>query len=261
MGRKKRAGGGKGWRGKKGIWNDQSHTVVRARQLVAPDEMDVSLKYPIGGTLLNAAGTLKAQRWTPNAAYDVDPVLGSTSTPGFAEWATLYTYYRVVSYSVSIVIVNLETFPISVFSINSNIDPGTTGGSWRDYQAEPYCKYGVVAGSSGINKIRFFHKISCSKLLGSASVQQADSMRSLVTGVPADLLYYGIGLFAVTGANMTNGVYYQGNIQMNIKFYARVNVLTSFKSLHDAQEVQRQKEKLERQLKKASDLSRPSTPF
>jgi len=209
-------------------WNATQRTVVRTVNQVTPDEVDVILTYPAAATLLNAAGTLKAQRWTPNAAYDVDPVLGSTSTPGFAEWAALYTYYRVVSYSIDAEVANLEAFPITVYSINSNVDPHTIGSGYIDYQTQPYSKVAIVGAVSGKGTVRFKHNVSVSKLLGSNAVDTADSLRSLTNAVPADLVYYAIGLFSVTGANMANGVMYQVNIKMNVKFYGRQNLLTSF---------------------------------
>jgi hypothetical protein len=215
-------------------WGTNGQTVVRAVNTVVPDEMDVRLIYPID-TPLFSAGTLASLRWTPNAAYDVDPTLGSTSTPGYAEWAAFYTYYRVVRYTVETTVVNDEAFPVTVFSINTNEDPGTSGASYTDFATQPFSKWMILAAKGGMDRASFKHDVSCSKLLGSNAVQQADSLRALVNGVPADLLYYAVGVRSGTGGVLANGVYIHSHLTMYVKFYGRQNLLTHFLQMtHDA---------------------------
>jgi len=204
----------------------QPHTVIRSPERVMPDEMDVVLGYPIAGQLAAAVTTI-AKVWTPNAPYDVDPVLGSTSTPGFAEWATLYTYYRVFKYRVELEMCNLDTTPTSVYFVHVNENPGTVGTSYLDYAAQAYCSHDMVGNSTGFNKLRYRKTINCAKLLGSVSIETADSTRSLTNAVPADLLFFAIGLRSPASTNLTNGCVYSGFIFMTIRFYGRQNILTS----------------------------------
>jgi len=206
------------------------HTVVRSPEKVMPDEMDVVLGYPLGGQLAAAATTI-AKVWTPNAAWDVDPVLGSTSTPGFAEWATLYTYYRVFKYKIELEMCNLDTTPTSVYFVHTNENPGTVGTSYLDYAAQAYCSHNMVGNSTGFNKLRYRKTINCAKLLGSAALETADSLRSLTNAVPSDLLFFGIGLRSPASTNLTNGCVYSGYIFMTIRFYGRQNILTSLNSV------------------------------
>jgi len=195
-----------------------------------PDEMDVVLGYPLGGQLAAAATTI-AKVWTPNAAWDVDPVLGSTSTPGFAEWATLYTYYRVFKYKIELEMCNLDTTPTSVYFVHTNENPGTVGTSYLDYAAQEYCSHNMVGNSTGMNKLRYRKTINCAKLLGSAALETADSLRSLTNAVPTDLLFFSIGLRSPASTNLTNGCVYSGYIFMTIRFYGRQNILTSLNSV------------------------------
>lgn len=204
-----------------------THTIVRSVERICPDEMEVVLTYP-QTFALTVAGVVLAKRFTPNAAYDVDPNLGSTSTPGFAEWAALYTFYRVTGYRVVSEVRTLETFPVSVFSINTNIDPGTSGSNYQNYATEPYCKWKVIGPASGANGCRFVHNVDCAKLLGSESIEQADSLRAVTSANPADLLWYGIGVQSTTGSNLTAGTYVTMFIEMRVRFYARRDTLLSF---------------------------------
>jgi len=215
--------GGRKLRKRTRKWNATNRTVVRTLDQVCPDEVDVILTYPAAGTLHNASLTV-SQRWTPNAAYDVDPTLGSTSTPGFSEWAAMYTYYRVVSYDVDMMVSNLEAFPLIVYSINTNEDPHLLGTGFIDYQTQPFSKTAIIGSLTGAANARFHHHVPCAKLLGSNAVDTADSLRAVTTGVPADLLWYGLGIQAPPGSLCNNGVLFNLKIRMNIKFYGRQNL-------------------------------------
>lgn len=211
-----------------GVERKGKHSIIRSPNQVCPDEMETVLTYPSLFILSAGAATFVARRWTPNAAYDVDPTLGSTSTPGFAEWSALYTYYRVTGYEVILDMSNLETFPIAVFSCNTNTDLGTGGSSYYSYATNPYCKHVMLSGKGGIDKLRIRHKIDCAALLGSEALEQADSLRAPTGAVPADLLWYNLGLYGT--ANLTNGVYCSLQIKMRVRFYGRKENLTTFLS-------------------------------
>jgi hypothetical protein len=89
----------------------------------------------------------------------------------------------------------------------------------------------MVGNSTGMNKLHYRKNISCAKLLGSVALETADSTRSPTGSVPADLLYFGIGLRSPASTNLTNGVVYSGYIFMTIRFYGRENILTAFNEL------------------------------
>jgi hypothetical protein len=63
---------------------------------VPPSSKKVTLVFAEQNQIVEgAAGTGAFQFYRLNSAYDVDTSVGSTSTPGFAEWSTFFTNYRV----------------------------------------------------------------------------------------------------------------------------------------------------------------------
>lgn len=229
------------------------HSIVHIRQNLMPDEVDVPLVY-VATRYMSMATTAGAiVRWQPNAAYDVDPLLGSTSTSGFAEWAAFYTYYRVTAYQVVYEVANAEAFDIYVFFLNTNTDPGTNITNIAQFSTHPYCRRTICAAISGGRTIvKDRQRLTVAKILGSQAVQQADSLRSLTNGVPADLIWTGVGCEA-TGSNLftTAGVNVLVSIKMFVKFYGRVEGLSSL--LERAKRVEDERRSFE--LKKALNLS------
>ena len=199
---------------------------VRVLPVQSADSTDVKLKYPIRGTLATV-GTVIAKRYTPNAAYDVDPVLGSTSTPGFAEWAALYTYYRVHRVKVHVKFSNLDNLGVSLYSVFSNTDPGTAGTNYYNYAQSAFGRtFELGPFYSGAGSVVLNQAVQVHELLG-MPINQADSFRSVTTSIPTDLIYWGFGIYSNAGTNFANGVSYTGWIEMDVRFYSRQDQLTS----------------------------------
>jgi hypothetical protein len=234
-------------------------TVV-VRPVESADSMIVRLRYPIRGTLA-AVSTVIAKRWQPNGAYDVDPVLGSTSTPGFAEYAALYTYYRVTSFKVHAKFSNLDNLPYALYSVVSNTDPGTAGTNYYDFAQSAFGRtYELAPFYSGAGSTTHRQHINISKLVG-MPIKQADSFRSVTTAIPADLVFWGVGLYSISGSNFLNGVAYDGYIEMRVKFYARQDQLLSFlKPTPVESEAQRQIFKIHAWKRLEDDLAKRIDP-
>jgi hypothetical protein len=220
---------------------------VRVTPIESADSLSVRLRYPIRGTLATA-GTVISKRYTPNGAYDVDPVLGSTSTPGFAEYAALYTYYRVQKFRVHVTVSNLDNLSISLYSVVSNTDPGTAGTNYYDYAQSAMGKtFELAPFYSGRGTATINQTVSVPKLLG-MSTAQADSFRSVTTSIPTDLVYWGFGIYSNAGTNFANGVGFTGYIEMHVRFYSRQDQLLSMNRLSGVEwEANRYLYQLERQ--------------
>jgi hypothetical protein len=214
-----KAGGNKSRRGGK--------RNVAIAPIESADSVTVKLRYPIRGTIAGAV-TVVSKRWQPNAAYDVDPVLGSTATPGFAEYAALYTYYRVKSFKVHVKFSNLDNLSIALYSVVLNTDPGTAGTNYYDYAQSAFGRtYELAPFYSGAGSVTHRQTVNISKVVG-MPVMQADSYRAVVTGNPSDLVFWGFGIYSNAGSNFANGVGYDGFIEMNVRFYSRQDQLLSF---------------------------------
>lgn len=208
---------------RRGKWSPQEGTSsVLSGPRVMPDETDVRLQFRAMDTLLNAGSGVQYKEWQANGAYDVDPALGSTETFGFDEWASLYSYYRVIGYDYVITVSNLEAFSVNTYVINSNVAPSGTGGSFLNMSSLPYNQGKLLApkGSPGCSHT-FRGKIRISKLLGSMAVETEDNFRALTTSVPADIIW----CTAIAEANgaflLGNGVVYDLKLTMHIRFYGR----------------------------------------
>lgn len=196
-------------------------SAARVGPVGTADQLDVKLRYVVSDRLYNAAGGAAAREWTPNGAYDVDPLLGSTETSGFDEYALLYSYYRVIGYRYKLEAVSRETDAMALYLFNTNT---TISGTNYDVLAgNPYCHIGQLGQYTGAGARKVFSGyMSCAKLLGSAAVETADSLRSVTTGVPTDLLYLTVAVQSDSAiGTIPNGISYILTITMDIRFYGR----------------------------------------
>lgn len=200
----------------------ESRSAARVGPITAGDETDVKLQYVYSSYMTNAGGGSTGKEWTPNAAYDVDPSLGSTATNGFDAYALLYSYYRVYGYRYDVEIVNRESDAVVAYLYNTNVS--VVGSSLDIYAANRFCKTAQLGrAEGGSNSHRFSGYVPCSELLGSVEAETDATTRAVVTGVPTDLLFCSLFVQAnnATGT-LANGVSYIVKITMDVRFYGRV---------------------------------------
>lgn len=208
---------------------NESRSISRSAPLISPDEMDVKLRFRKTAALTGVAGGGYV-KLTPNAAYDVDPALGSTETYGFDEYAALYSYYRVISYSYHIQVSNASTTtPVNIYVMNSNTDPTLSGTNFSLYSTNPYSQTRQLAkspASSSSAQFRGHHQVA--KILGSKVVETDDNYRSLTTANPSDLVWLTMAVenIAVTGGDANVNLSYIIDVTMSVRFYGREVDLT-----------------------------------
>jgi len=217
---RKRGGGRKANR-RNGPWKSLGgHNGARVPGVATADETDVNLKYVYSSYMTNGVGGSVGKEWTPNAAYDVDPALGSTATNGFDAYALMYSYYRVIGYRYKIEVVNRESDAVTVYCYNTNVS--VIGSSLDVYAGNPYCAVAQLGPAGGGKNAHVFRgSIRCAKLLGSMEAETDATMRSLTTGVPSDLLFLSLFAQANAAATLANGVAYIVTITMHTRFYGR----------------------------------------
>jgi len=213
--------------GRRRKWSPQvSNSSTLSGPRISPDELDTRLMFRKIGQFNSVATSLGVAEFTPNAAYDVDPSLGSTETYGFDEYAALYSYYRVVTYSYIVTVTNSGNSPLMAYVVNSNTQPSVSGTRWDLYTTNPYCKSKLLAPVTGNpTTVTFRGTISCGKLLGSRAVETDDNYRALTTANPADLLWLGIAgesIATAVGVVFT----YDLRLTMHVRFYSRELDLT-----------------------------------
>lgn len=194
----------------------------RSRTLVSPDQFDVQLRFRSTGALV--ATGFSAKRYTPNAAYDVDPILGSTETVGYDEYALLYSYYRVVKYHYRISATNCNPTSAAVFYVlNTNTDPSIAGTRYDLYSTNPHCQTKLLPPHPQGKQEIFERTFQVSRILGSGVVETDDSYRSLTTGVPPDLVWLTMAAetLPTSGSDNTINIAYVVDVVMSIRFYSR----------------------------------------
>jgi len=184
-----------------------------------PREVDTLLEFTYSSILNAAAATSKGVRFQVNCAYDVDPVLGSTATPGFVEWSAFYQQYRVVGYRYVFTVVNKEAFPVLAVVVNTNVDPGV--GGYATYMGNPNTQKCLLSSNTGgpcTHTFRGSH--TTANIAGSIVAETDDSYASLVNTVPLNKIFCGLAIDGI-GSNVTAGVTYLFTCKMKIRFYER----------------------------------------
>lgn len=206
------------------------HSSTLSQTRIAPDELDVKLMYRKIGQLRDAGVNLGVVELKPNDAYDVDPVLGSTETYGFDEYAAIYSYYRVIGYQYQVTVSNNTGIgtdsPIMMYVTNTNTRVSSSGTRWDLYSTNPYCQSKLLAlpyAAGSTHTFRGTHNVA--KILGSKVVETDDSYRALTTGSPTDVVWLGLAIENPTAGLGINAVY-DIKIIMNVRFYGREVDLT-----------------------------------
>jgi len=201
---------------------------MRGLNLVIPDKMFTRLQYNGLQTLAITVGnTATALRYRPTAVFDVDPLLGGTSVPGFTEMAALYTGYRVVGSKITLSAVGLDARPIAFGIVPLNFDPGASPAlaTIQSWLMNPYHKYLLTGGSGSPPKILSKY-MSTERIFGSKQVYFDDNFTSIVTSVPNNNWFWAIFLVApgpVVTTNQSTTV--DIKISMDIEFFNRKALL------------------------------------
>jgi len=203
----------------------QPRNNLRVGPVTQADSITVRLRWPLEIIIYSLASQQASVRYVGNGPYDVDPLTPSTSMPGFSEYSALYLYNRVISYTMVAQVANLEAVPVSLFLINDNQDPGTSGISWNNYSSNSRCSQYLLAASTAQPARRIKTRIRVQDLVGSKQVLTDPTFQGAYNANPADKVYVGIGARISTG-NLVNGVMVQAYLEMLVRFYDRV-ILTA----------------------------------
>lgn len=208
--------------------NAQSNALTKLPRSVTnivPDRMYTKMFFRGYGSLaIPLLSTATGARYRPTSAFDVDPLLGSTATPGFSEWAAFYSNYRVTSSRAQFRFNNTSTVQGAMcVLVPLNVDPGASPGvaTINTYIENPYCKVKTM-GLSGSPSVTLTSSMSTEKIFGSKMVYFDDNFQSLVTTNPTNNWYWAVGVLsplAPVGSPQLINVYI--DIEMGIEFFSR----------------------------------------
>lgn len=201
-------------------------TTIQKSILGMPDRYITKLQYDgMGNLTITGPNQSNGARYRPSAAYDVDPVLASTSTPYFAEFAAIYTTYRVTSSKITLKMTsqsNATGQGILVVLCPLNIDPGASpsGATVTSWIAQPYAVKGML-GTAGSPELILTQSMSTERIYGSKMVYFDDNFSSAVTTVPTNNWYWAIGSITATVPATAQVMNLFIQIQMDVEFYGR----------------------------------------
>jgi hypothetical protein len=199
-------------------------TRIPENRPIVPDRVFRRLCYEgMGPVTISTVATFNTLRFRPSAAYDVDPLLASTATPGFSELAALYSNYRVTVSKCEISIVSSSSsLGVQLCVIPLTDDPGaspsgTTVNSWPD---QPYAKQ-KLCGLAGSPAIRVVNEMTTEKIFGSQEVYTDDTYESATNSTPLRNWYWAISV--ATGSIPTTAITCTMvfKITMGLEFYRR----------------------------------------
>jgi len=167
-------------------------------------------------------------RYQPSAPFDVDPLLGSTASPGFSELAAIYASCRSIESTL-----DCEMTPVAQTGlvptafqgvvVPLNVDPGSTPlvTSIESWTSNPYRLYKMLAQAGGPTT-KFKTRMSTEKIYGTKMVWFDDNFASLTSGIPNNNWFWGIGVLSDTNsATLPYQVAVRVSISMVVEFYDR----------------------------------------
>jgi len=169
---------------------------------------------------MNNAGVAFANvRFEPTFCYDVDPVVGSTAMPGFAEYAGLYRFYRCIFSRLTVHFSSADANPITVYICPMNFDPTANSVNYQNYLSNPNSKIGILGLAQGNGKVSLHHHAGTDKFAGSRWVGDSDSYCALSAGAaaPANNWFWVVGGHNLS--NFTNGVFCSIVLDIEICFF------------------------------------------
>lgn len=207
---------------------NQLVTIPRSIDLLFPDRFQVRMMYSGLTTFTLAVGaSVSSRRWTPSAAYDVDPLLGSTAVPGFSELAGLYNNYRVISSGLRIEFVSNDARSGRLVLLPLNTDPGSAPSSavTDSWPNNPYMK-SVLIPPTGAEPRVVESKMSTEKIFGSKMVHFDDNFMALTNAIPNNNWFWAIAvtspiLVATSSWVVTTVV----AISLEVEFFARKELI------------------------------------
>jgi len=199
--------------------------MYRPLGLIVPDKMYSRLKYSGIQQITVAIGSAaSAVRWRPTSVFDVDPLLGGTTIPGFTELAGLYGSYRTTRSGIKLEVAPQDAARVaSVVVVPLNVDPGSgpsaaTQASWT---MNPYAIY-QITGTAGSPNVIIRNNMSTEKIFGSKMVYFDDAFSSLVTTSPTNNWFWAVSIitgFTVGGSNYITTILL--DLEIDVEFFNR----------------------------------------
>jgi len=211
---------------KKGVVHQGRYPIGIPRNgLNFPPSVYVALRFFAEYPITLSALTYGNYRFRPTGAFDIDPLVGGTSMPGFTEWAQLYATYRVTCSKIRVEVVNPSlTQSVMMIVHPMNADPGASTSLANVTAAEgnAYAKSKLCCYAGGPRNV-ITNYMTTEKIFGDPMVWTDHNFSSLCTTVPANNWFWQIGAYT-PAVIPTNPVQLWIHIEIGIEFYDRIEL-------------------------------------
>jgi len=199
-------------------YKNNSYNLYKSPRIGWPQEYTTTLSFSKQGVIPTAAGAATNYISFRSEAYDVDPVVGSTAMPGFAEFASLYARYRPLEMSYDFEASNKETFALQVMT--GFTCPTLTPTSVL-LLGNPHWKTKMISAKGGLDRSRIKDKVTMVELFGTKQALYDDiftgSTQSATLATVGTTNAYFVILSPSVG--IVNGVDYNITIRLKLTFY------------------------------------------
>jgi len=206
-----------------GFSKREPESVNLSRFWILPNNIRVKMRF-IQQTLINNAGAAFASlTYIANGLYDVDPRLASTAIPGFTELMTLYQNYRVDSTKIRAVLLNNETFAITISDAFTGIVVPAINSYRPNVYGNKFSRQTAISGKGGIDRVELLNQVNMSALFGSTAYW-GDVTQFLGTPAtnPSTPLGWAVGIDSAVA--LVNGV----TMQLEMEFICEFSNLGIF---------------------------------
>jgi len=194
-------------RGKKALTPATPVAINRFRDFAAPRQRTFGV-YRQNGTLLTGAATFANVRIRPYNA--VDPgILGNATSPysGEVPWTGMYRKYRGYRSTTKVIFINLETFPVTVWLLPVNFDPGVSFSSTTALR-NPLAREFLLSPKGGMDRCALTINTTISTFGGSSSFLVDDDYVGNTdnSAAPTNNVYHAYGVQNDGAAVSVSGV-------------------------------------------------------
>lgn len=185
---------------------------------LVPDRMRTTLKYTSVVDL--SASSAKDANFIlrPTSIFDVDPLIGGSSTYGYAEWAPFYNRYRVHSSRLTVRFSNREVESCDVYILPTNTNPGANVADPSPYYTHPAAKKGLLGSVYAKDNVTLSYKTTTLKM-GAVADFADDAFSSPFGSNPTQDWFWFIGAYKGASLNLTNGVTCYVECSMAVDLY------------------------------------------
>ncbi len=144
---------------------------------------------------------------------------------GYTELSTLYSNWLVVSARITVEVVNEEAFEIvfcfapSTYALDASIGSAS---EVMQLSEMPYGGAVTLGRSTSMNRSTIVRQIKLETLVGSKSLYNGDqNWIGFATNRPTNLCYFTMGIAALSGNNLSNGITFKYTVDYHVKWSNR----------------------------------------